>query len=90
MKTKVCDICGRREEDLVMYFDHKIYNFKQSFWNSNAPIRNFDICSVCLTKIKAASIREKPIQQHDGTNVKYIAVDECYKGEADVKGGSDD
>ena len=59
MKTVACDICGRKKEDLYRHFGGKLFRFKQSFWNSSAPAKDFDICPVCLETIREKSRRER-------------------------------
>jgi hypothetical protein len=58
MKTIVCDICGRHKEELFKYLDNRIYRFKQSCMTEPAPVRNFDICAVCMREIKKAIKKE--------------------------------
>ena len=53
MKTIKCDICGRTEDDLIMYEDRKMYRFKATFRERNTDcIKKFDVCARCLNKIK--------------------------------------
>lgn len=56
MKTVICDICGRKPNELV-FGRASLYHYKRTIWNDyNEKLsdRKFDICSDCLKAIEKA------------------------------------